>query len=183
MGTNFYWRANSDGQLPGKLGPTCRDSDSPRDHIGKRSAAGLYCWDCGCPCVETVAVSYPGSQFRDARRWTNYSVHGGSPSLDHCPLCLQNPPEKGPGLSDPGNPAGLELGFAGPLKTRPTGVAGASSFSWAQEPARVISICSRWPGELLVEDEYSETHTGADFLASMLRTPLWFVGSIGLYFS
>ena len=33
MGTNFYIRGH-------------QDTMSPEFHIGKRSAAGLYCWDC-----------------------------------------------------------------------------------------------------------------------------------------
>lgn len=33
MGTNFYLKGH-------------RGDDDPKYHIGKRSAAGLYCWDC-----------------------------------------------------------------------------------------------------------------------------------------
>ena len=60
---------------------------------------------------------------------------------------------------------------------------GASSFSWAQEPARVIQICTRWPDEVLVVDEYGREMTGSEFMEALLVCPLWFTGSVGVAFS
>ena len=39
MGTNFYWKQGFYGEVT--------DYNDPRKHIGKRSAAGAYCWQCG----------------------------------------------------------------------------------------------------------------------------------------
>ena len=36
MGTNYYWKDKHEN---------CEYEDDIQVHIGKRSAAGLYCWD------------------------------------------------------------------------------------------------------------------------------------------
>lgn len=183
MGTNFYWNENEEGQLPAGLGIASDYSEeSPRIHIGKRSAAGLYCWDCGEPLCEEVSY---GGEFYQRSRWSEEAVHGRNHTpLDACPACsgTYQPPAKGD-LSTPGNPAGIELGFAQPLTQRPQGVLGASSFSWAQEPARVLHVCRRWPDAPLVRDGYDDQYTGAEFLDLILLIPMWWTTSIGTAFS
>jgi hypothetical protein len=63
MGTNYYWL--NQGQ-----------SDDPTIHIGKRSAAGCYCWDCGTTlCARgTEGVHY------DRHDWHHT-----------CPICGSEP--------------------------------------------------------------------------------------------
>ena len=58
MGTNFYWTRVV----------KFRKDDDPKVHIGKRSAAGMYCWDCGLT-------------IRDWRK--------------ECPKCRQKPVKEG----------------------------------------------------------------------------------------
>lgn len=180
MGTNFYWKPNEENVLPAGLGSASDlDESSPRVHIGKRSAAGSYCWDCGIPLVKTPRTPYMG----DSGRWTSSNIHGGREDnrLSSCPDCGAE--QGSTRLTDAGSPAGIELGFARPLATRPRGVAGASSFSWTQEPARVLLDCLRWPNESLVIDEYGRIYTGEEFLKMIFLVPLWFTESIGGVFS
>ena len=191
MGTNFYWRPDEQGRLPAGIGLGRTFSldweglDDSALHIGKRSGAGLYCWDCGCPCVKEVEFRIPGDAFERRVRWHPSAVHGGrtAANLDHCPICLEKPKKDDAKLSDEGHPAGIELGFAKPLKNRPRGVSGASSFGWAQEPARVLSLCKLWPRAEFVVDEYGDVLTGREFFDIVLLCPLWWTDSIGQGFS
>ncbi len=182
MGTNFYWLPNDEGQLPAGMG-TLVDGEHRLLHIGKRSAAGDYCWDCGTPLAKDVVTGPPIGFFTPASNWHPRAVHGPAElRLRACPVCGGTRPEGG-NLSDQGHPAGVELGVAKPLSSRPTGVDGASSFSWAQEPARVLTIVSRHPETTIVRDEYDLPYTGAAFLGLILLIPLWFTESIGQSFS
>lgn len=175
MGTNFYWIKNEEGHLPGGI----TGEAEFLEHIGKRSAAGQYCWDCGVPLVE------PG------RRSDGYGqvfvsddvVHGGKPRATKCPVCWKEPDPKRTDLRTPGNPAGVELGFAAPLQQRPSGVCGASSFLWAQEPARVFRILGSFPDTKLMRDQYGAEYTGREAHELLMSIPLWFTSSIATSFS
>lgn len=180
MGTNFYWIRNDEGQIPGGIPLEGHEErDHFKIHIGKRSAAGLYCWDCGIPLVKPV--------FRRSGYGMIYvsadAVHDSrNPSTTECPMCygsVQHPAA----VTDRGHPAGVELGFAAPLQSRPSGVSGASSFSWAQEPSRVLSIIARAPDLEIVIDEYGDKYTGLSFSEIVRFSPLWFTDSIGTCFS
>lgn len=156
MGTNFYWRDESfDG-----------DRDNPEVHIGKRSAAGLYCWDC------RVTLCSGG----------NDEVHMGR-SYWHsaCPKCCR-PPTPTDGLKE--GAAAVELGFAEPREDRPTGVRCTASFSWAQEPSEVRARCERQMDERIVEDEYGDTYTGREFLRMLASNcAIEFTRHVGQWFS
>lgn len=180
MGTNFYWKPNDEGMLPAGLGTLEQhpSEDDPARHIGKRSAAGAYCYDCGVPLIESPPSRFAGN----FGRWSPDHIHGGhAQRLDACPDCGGTVKQED--LRDPGCAVGIELGFAKPLGKRPRGVGSASSFSWAQEPARVILACRQWPDETLVVDEYGRDYTGAEFLDAILVAPLWFTDRIGGIFS
>lgn len=41
---------------------------------------------------------------------------------------------------------------------------GAFLFSWAQNPSKVRALCGELGDKVLLEDEYGETYTGAQFL-------------------
>lgn len=159
MGTNFYWRSGA-----GELLPLPDDEDAR--HIGKRSAAGPYCWDC-----DVTLIVGGNSKIH----------HSGSITLNNCPKCGA-PWIKNRGLSE--GPAAIELGFAQPAVTRPTGVRGTSSFSWAQEPERVGAICEKHAEEQIVEDEYGRLLTGREFLDMLLANcAVQFTEWIGQEFS
>jgi len=162
MGTNFFWK------VPVLFTPTGQsigfNTDDPRVHLGKRSAAGRYCWDCDV----TLCV---GGRLR---------VHSGDPFLPACPSCGE--PFIAEGLTQ--GPAGVELGFVKANVERPKGVRGASSFSWAQDPATVRSACLEHGDERLIVDEYGREMTCREFLAMLeANCPLEFTDSIGSWFS
>ncbi len=139
MGTNFYLK---NGQ-----------------HIGKRSAAGLYCWDCG----ETLCQGGSSGIHKGTFDW--YS---------ECPSCHANPRDETLGNSS----GGVELGFAKPhdIKDR-HGVTSASSFCWALHPYQLI-------GKRKVDDEYGHTYTLRDFRDTVLSNcPMQFYDLVGREFS
>lgn len=166
MGTNFYWIVQEDGHTPAgdAVGASPSDMD-PNYHLGKRSAAGWYCYDCRTPLVE-------GGE---------RAVHSDT-ALDYeqCPKCGAGKPDSGTFY----NTAMVELGFAVPATTRLTGVQTASSFSWAQDPERVLAVCAAYPQRVIITDEYERTYTGSAF-QRMLDSgcPIRFTGSIGDMFS
>ena len=167
MGTNFYWRDPVD--ITDRTGAPWEpdlSQDDPRIHIGKRSAAGLYCWDCD------VTLCKGG----------NDAIHHGiSDWHDRCPRCgaSKSPNEARVMVSS----SAVELGFAKPATKRKTGVCGAASFSWAQDPERVGAICEQSADTPIIEDEYGTVLTGKGFLV-MLRSncPIQFTDSIGSRF-
>lgn len=170
MGTNFLWhgaaldraRAIADDKM-------ARRPPADESHLGKRSAAGWYCWSCDVPLVE-------GGR-RDL-------VHTGRGYVERCPLCGK---AKGASAKDGGGPAYnaamVELGFAEARTARegrPTGVQSASSFSWAQDPEITGGILRRYPDDPLVEDEYGRVLTGREFLAMLaVSCPIQFTHSVG----
>lgn len=164
MGTNFYWSV-PEAKLPnGEQMPI--DRDDPVVHIGKRSAAGRYCWDCD------VTLQIGGKD----------EIHmGRAGQLDACPNCGRVVDEHDPFSH---GPVAVELGFAEPEHARPTGVGFCSSFSWAQDPERVGTICRQRADEPLIEDEYGRVMTCGEFLVMLeANCPVQFTHSIGRYFS
>jgi len=166
MGTNFYWTR----------AVKFRKDDDPTVHIGKRSAAGLYCWDCGLTMCKLGTSRVHGNVvWHDGKRGP-WRWH------EECPECGQKPVEEG---LDAG-PAAVELGFTEPRKERPTGVRGCSSFTWAQESDRVREKCLKFHNRFLrvIVDEYGRKMTGREF-GEMLdaNCPIQFMDSIGERFS
>lgn len=156
MGTNFYWIDPDQINVPTDF--------ADRSHVGKRSAAGWYCYDCNVPLVR-----------------------GGDSNLVHtcieniiniCPKCGQHKPETS---SMPPRSALIELGLAKPRTGRQTtGVSTCSSFSWAQDPAFVKSICESRASETIVADEYGREFTGQEFIQMLFANcPIEFTYSIG----
>lgn len=184
MGTNFYWRVQADGLLPTGEEPS-GDHHRPTRHLGKRSAAGPYCWDCNITlCKEgkdaihhsTLPPLRPDedpfeSMMHRLREEQRRKFH------QQCPRCGREPSTNGH------QAAAVELGFQPPAYERPRGVRGAASFSWAQDPKDVEAICRRHPEALLVEDEYGREMTGGDFLAMLVcNCPIQYTDSLGTVF-
>ena len=194
MGTNFFWRTPAQDELiPGAdiVLPTGevvaaelrrRDNKNlielweskvsaledmnPLIHIGKRSAAGPYCWDCG------VTLCSGGESA------IHMSTHD---FLDACYKCGLTA-AKTSSLSE--GPVAVELGFAKPATERPRGVRGCSSFSWAQDPETVLRICRERPDETLIVDEYERVMTCAEFVTMLdANCPVRFTHSVGEWFS
>lgn len=161
MGTNFYWRTEL--LLPVEPGTSM---DDPRVHIGKRSAAGPYCWDCSLTLC------------KGGESAIHYGVSGW---FENCPSCGRAKIKDDPFSS---GASAIELGFAKPNAERPAGVRSTSSFSWAQDPERVGAICDQRPDEQIIQDEYGQLLTGREFV-DMLRSncPVQFTDNIGVEFS
>lgn len=167
MGTNFYWniKCKAVASLIGDV--DCNfDHMDPTYHIGKRSAAGLYCWDCG------ITLCKKG----------NAGIHVSENAWhEACPRCGGKPMEP---LESFGMAASIELGFAKHRTEKTKGVCSCSSFSWAQDPERVRSECAKHPGKKLIVDEYGRSLTGRQFVAMLkCNCPVEFTDSIGHWFS
>ena len=123
MGTNYYLKGygrefndSMDTQRKNKMGTNyyikgLKDYNTTMDpmwHIGKRSAAGTFCFNCGITLCKG-------------------RVHYDDGYYDRCPICGESKKEED--LTE--SSAGIELGFnKNPLVIK-TGVASASSFSLA----------------------------------------------------
>lgn len=147
MSTNFFWL------------DTSRDRYDPIHHIGKRSSAGLYCWDC-----DVKLLSRP--QLRP---------------VFACPQCGK---ERTTERFDEDS-GGRELGLAKGPVVRPTGVRSAAIFIWAQTAMSVRRRCeARQDEEPIIENEYGERLTGTEFLTMLQNEcPLNDESAVGEWFS
>ena len=130
----------------------------PAVHIGKRSAAGCWCWDCG---ITLCNRGNDGIHRSERHEWH-----------DRCPQCGQEPVKES--LSD--SSVGRELGFNRDAPARKTGVRGCSSFLWAMWPEALEGVDA-------IEDEYGTRYTRAEFLAVLDECPVQFTHSVGHWFS
>lgn len=142
MGTNFYWidDANEDA-AEGDI----------HCHIGKRSAAGAYCWDCG------TTLCKEGTRGVHSSRCGYY---------DACPACGA---EKRPvTLAD--STSGVELGCANSPDVARIGVGSCASFIWTLMKHKWALEKRMEQGDeaLCVEDEYGRRFTARQFLREEL---------------
>lgn len=152
MGTNFYLYGHREDH-----------DNSPDVHIGKRSAAGAYCWD----CCRTLCEDGEGA------------IHSGrSGWRTTCPECGQACQEEAMSTSS----AGRELGFNKSVPAIKTGVSSCASFSWAMPIHRFMHYASVKEGPV-AEDEYGEVYTLQQFLAVLSECPIVLTDRIGTRFS
>ena len=139
MGTNYY---ATDGT-----------------HIGKRSAAGWYCWDCG------VTLCGAGEEHihESAYNHTWYK---------ECPICGKKPPEES--LRE--GAIGRELGFNKKPYERKKGVHSCSSFTWAVDPRSIDR-------KRIIINEYGDRFTLDEFKQILEECPVQFTNLIGKEFS
>ena len=192
MGTNFFWLVEhheaKNITLPTGVDiyrSVGIDHCDPNYHLGKRSAAGAYCWDCNrtlCRAGEG-RIHYGRFEDRDAE-WSKSCLTCGKTEADRYPTRYDKVAGKGRKKRQPARGSMVELGFDKPNTRRPKGVGTCCSFSWAQDPTIAKAILRARKTEKLVEDEYGQTYTGAQFL-TMLRSmcPVEFTNSIGSHFS
>ncbi len=139
------------------------DQEEYRNHIGKRSAAGLYCWDCN------LTLCAGG----------NDKIHYGNTDwYKSCQSC-----KKKLKVKEEHNSVMIELGFASSKPEKPKGVNSCSSFSWAKEPEEIFKICKENHDKKIIVDEYGSLSTCQEFM-DMLETncPVRFTNSIGVEF-
>ena len=147
MGTNFYYRT---------------------EHIGKRSAAGWYCWECG---VTLCKAGIDGVH------------HGREEWHDACPKCGAMH-----GKASLGNSCvGRELGFNKSTPSPKRGVSGCSSFTWAVRPEDLWMLVGRvepkGAAPAVIMDEYNREYTPEEFEAVLSECPIQYADSIGSEFS
>lgn len=151
MGTNFYdekYKCKHCGQ----------DSAlDPQYHIGKRSAAGLYCWDCGITLGKRGEVG------------VHYSESGW---YDKCQKCGKSPIKESLGEGA----AGRELGFNKSSYKKKKGVASCSSFRWAMTKKQYKKIKK-------IVDEYGRKYTKKEFEKMLEECPIQYYNMIGEEFS
>lgn len=136
MGTNFYI---------GKKNPI---------HIGKRSAAGLFCWDCNKTLCDDEK-----------------DIHKSSSSwAEKCPYCGKSPIKEG--LKN--SAVGVELGFSNAISGKKTGVSSCSSFSWAIKPDEFVTMKG-----IRIFDEYGKEYTRKEFKQVLLSCPIKYYDSVG----
>ena len=146
MGTNFYVTGHG-------------RTDDPKWHLGKRSAAGYYCWDCGISlCMAGEERVHYGKGYTNDDNW--YKA---------CPKCGKKPTEESLDFSS----AGRELGFNKTKPKRKTGVASCSSFTWARKLGKVQKI----------KNEYGDEYTREEFEQVLLECPIQFNHMLGQWFS
>jgi len=150
MGTNFYWHVN-----PRSLDTKHGHSDSIHIHIGKRSAAGHYCWDCG-------TTLHTGGD-----REVHYS-HSDNGWQDRCPSC-------GKSAGENANIAvNQELGFAKATDKHRHGVSSCSSFSWTllRHERDLEELAQTHPTLQVLSDEYGKLFTAREFFEELKFCPI-----------
>lgn len=207
MGTNFYWITPEPELITLPTGEEVErgrfDHDDPRIHIGKRSAAGMYCWSCrvtlhkhGEKYVHTSARSIynpfrhelpPQRQLTRAERdeplaqLMLYLEENRFFWHDKCPKCGKGPEDNPHEKHCAGS---IELGLQESGQRVPQGVTTCCSFRWAQSPTVVERVCWERPDDVLVCDEYDNQYTGQQFMLMLkCNCPIRFEDSIGSHFS
>lgn len=143
MGTNFYWT----------------DRNRREIHIGKRSAAGDYCWDC---CVTLCKDGNEGVHLNRSEWWSR------------CPNCGAKPTRESLDQST----AGRELGFNESSPKKKTGVCSCSSFNWATDPTSFLLGMPK-----SITDEYGRKYSAKEFKQVLEECPIRYYQHIGVDFS
>jgi len=150
MGTNFYFADM----------PIDHEHDDPDYHIGKRSAAGLYCWNCG----QTLCKGGPPFVHSGVIGW-----------YEKCPKCGKKPTKEGLEKSS----IGRELGFNKGRPNKKRGVRSCSSFTWAVHRKQVEDTGERRG----IVDEYGHKFTLKEFRSVLEECPIQRFDMIGREFS
>ena len=125
-------------------------------HVGKKSAAGLYCWNC------SVTLCKGGDR----------GIHCSSNEwYEKCPKCGKIPSEE----SLESSSAGRELGFNKLEYKKKTEVASCSSFTWAINPEEIRKVRK-------IKDEYGKKYSKKEFEQMLLECPIQYFDSIGREF-
>lgn len=138
-------------------------------HIGKRWAAGFWCWDCK---AEVLVIMKDGSKLTQTE-WGNLigakGWDGQSTSIRECPICHKT---RDISLNKPKfNPAMRELGFDKSEPVKLTGIDGASGFGWCTDAGTGLArskenILKKLKRLRFVEDEYGKRWSVKEFLKS-----------------
>ncbi len=150
MGTNFYIKAIFDKPLKK---PMSIDLEDPSIHIGKRSAAGPYCWDCGITLCKKGedSIHYENSGLED--KW-----HEG------CPICLKKHMEDA-------------------ISSKGVRHCCSFTWAQEPEEFRRKMTQYLYSKKWIVIDENGVRYTFRQFLKELDFCPIQFINSVGTYFS
>ena len=161
MSTNFY--------------EALRDKNSivfRGQHIGKRGAAGMYCWDCKVTlCRGGRQAIHSGGKYILTHPYVQWRNERAKEWFDSCQGCGQKALEEPLHKSS----VGLELGFNHTAEVK-HGVASCSSFTWDIEPGAMEGI-----DEIVYE--YGELYTFLEFAEMLKSCPIRYTELIGRDFS
>lgn len=165
MSTNFYFRGH-------------RHDGDPNVHVGKRSAAGHYCWDCHVTLRKGLECRIREGEFNWHRA---------------CPRCGATPdiePRRG------GAARGYRLDG---MQYHRSSVRGCCSFLWAMERAALdahVAKCETESGVRcpscvtvlkeqgkIIEDEYRRLYTEEEFRRVLEGCPIQSTRMVGEVFS
>lgn len=127
------------------------------EHVGKRSVAGSYCWD----CKKTLCKGGKEAVHKSSSYW-----------YEACPFCGQFPAEEP--LSD--SSAGRELGFNKKPFRKKKGVKSCSSFTWGIKSERLKRVKK-------VKDEYGKEYSINEFRKVLEECPIQSFELVGKDFS
>jgi hypothetical protein len=143
MGTNFYWKDS-------------KQTDGIQDHIGKRSAAGYYCWDCGTTLLQSGDRNIHYSEYE--KNW-----------LKFCPSCFAEIEKETITESS----AGTELGF-NKITGGKKGIKTCCSFTWTlmKHLWKIQNLCDNVNKEKVIINEYGDEFSAEEFLQMLKGCPV-----------
>jgi hypothetical protein len=146
MGTNFYLRSG--------------------EHVGKRSAAGMYCWECGVTlCKNGEEGIHYGCRQEGHSAFCDCHWH------KECPVCGAK--QKKEKLEN--STGGRELGFNKNKPGKKNGVQSCCSFTWAIEKDKIKN-------RFVFKDEYGRSFSRDEFKKILEECPVQFYNLIGVEF-
>lgn len=157
MSTNFYFLGPADKHPEEDF-----EDEDPTYHIGKRYAAGFYCWDCN--------ISLP--------KGNEKSPFGDFKQVKTCPKCGKEYKDEGWNSA-----AGRELGFNKSAPVKKTGVATCSGFIWAMTFEDFCANAGEDHTKEVIQDEYGRKYTVDQFNEMMNECPIQDHSSVGTWFS
>lgn len=157
MSTNFYFICKDEDFED--ISVNGHRSDDPEWHIGKRYAAGLYCWDCN--------IKMPNSGVKGPL---------GPIQVKTCPKCGKEYKNEGWNSAE-----GRELGFN--KLGKKTGVATASGFNWAMTFENFCKKIGEDVSAKIIINEYREKFNIDEFINILNECPIQKFDSIGSWFS
>lgn len=188
MGTNFYLKDTheykaQDGRIYCGI-VTYNEEDEKYEedvHIGKRSAAGPYCWSCSITlCAEGPGKVHYSCHLGNSRKpgTCHISNCDGGHWFDKCPSCG--------GKYEPENflnsSAARELGFNKDKPKKKTGIKSCCSFTWAMTKYDLKNFCKKSKNKKPILDEYGASFSLKEFEEILKECPIQ-SHSIGMEFS
>lgn len=147
MSTNFYWISKE------------TDQDSIQNHIGKRSAAGSYCFDCGTTLYEGGTDSIHTGE--------NNKVLGGW--LEACPSCGKKASDNYSSKSN-----SIEtVNNLSPFSSK-RGISMCNSFTWTllKHKWTILKLVKTNPSEKVIVNEYGVFFNAKEFLEELDACPI-----------